>query len=181
VNARPTDSVYNDYPVFKTTAEVPVPAASHKLSPRAKAGIGAGAVILAATGMVTWSQYETAQANAQVKTAQLSLEQTQLNLQLAQQQNQAAKTSGQETPAQKARREALQQCITAAGNSYNGVADCASAYPAVGAGGELNTAQSVASSTPASSGGSGTGLVVLGAVGAVVLVGVMKKRLSRSY
>lgn len=175
------DSVYNDYPVWKGAHQQAAPAARHKLSPRAKAGIAAGGVVLASAGMFAWSQYETAQANADVAKAQIGLQQAQLNLQLAQQQAQQIKASGQESPAQKARREALQQCITAAGTSYNGVQDCAQAYPAVDSTGSLNTAQDTASSTPASSSGSGAGLIVLGGVGLVVVGGWAKKKLARPY
>jgi hypothetical protein len=178
VTANDRDSVYNPYPVFKTPAQAPAPAARGKLSPRAKAGVAVGGVALAATAMVTWSQYETGQADARVREAQITLQQSQINLALAQQQAQAAKASGQETPAQAARRVALEKCIAAAGTSYNGVADCASAYPAVDSG-VLNGSQNAASSTPSSTGSSPVGLVVLGATGAVFVGGWAKKRLTR--
>jgi hypothetical protein len=169
------DSVYNTYGVWK-----PAPAAKHKLSPRAKAGLAAGGVALASTAMFAWSQYETGQANASVAKAQIALEQTQADVQLEQQQAQQAKASGQETAAQKARREAIQACIAAAGNSFNGVSDCASAYPVVDSAGALNSSQSVASTTPTSGANSGTGLIVLGGLGAVAAFGWAKKRFARS-
>lgn len=181
MNASPTDctSVYNTYDVWKQPA---APAPQHRrLSPRAKAGIAVGGVALAATGIICWSQYETAQTNADVKKQQIALEQAQVQLQLQQQANQAAKTNGQETPAQKARREALQACITAAGTSYNGVADCASAYPAIDSTGALTDTQPTASSTPTGSPTSPVGLIVLGGTGVVVAAGWAKKKLARTY
>lgn len=184
MNARPTDSVYNDpdtFPVWKEPQTAPAPAAGRKLSPRAKAGIAVGGVALAATTIVCWSQYETAQASADVAKAQIALEQQKLNLQLAEQQTQAAKASGQETPAQAARREAMEKCVAAAGDSYNGVSSCASAYPVIDPAGTLNDTQATASSTPTGGGaGSPVGLVVLAGVGGVVAVGAVKKRLARS-
>jgi|SRR5581483_2921065 len=172
------ESVYNDY-LWKPAPQAPAPAAKSKLSPRAKAGVGAGGVILAATGMLAWSQYETAQTNAEVKKAQISLQQDQLNAQIEQQQAQAAKAAGQETPAQAARREAMEKCVAAAGSSYNGVADCAKAYPPVDPAGVVSDTQTAASSTPTGGSNSPVGLVVLGATGAVVAVGWVKKRLAR--
>jgi hypothetical protein len=171
-------SVYNtDYPVWK-----PAPAAApkHKLSPRAKAGIGVGSVALAAAGMFAWSQYETAQANDQVKQAQIALQQAQVNLVMLQQEAAAAKSAGQETPAQAARREAMEKCVADAASNYNGVADCASAYPVIDPTGTLNDTQSTAASSPTSGGASSpVGLVVIGAAGAMVGVGWVKKKLAR--
>lgn len=179
MNASPTDySVYNDYPVRKEAVPQPRQTEQRGLSPRAKAGIAVGGVVLAATGMVCWSQYETAQANADVKKAQLSLQQAQVQLAIQQQAAQQAKASGQETPAQKARREALQQCIAAAGNSYNGVQDCANAYPATDST-ALNDTQATASSTPTGGTNSGTGLLVLGGAGVLVVGAWVKKRVLR--
>lgn len=179
------DSVYNnaDVPVWtpERFSAAPETHSKAKLSPRAKAGIAASGVVLAATGMFAWSQYETAQANADVQKAQIALQQEQLSLQLAQQQAQAAKTNGQETPAQVARRQALEKCITAAGTSYNGVQDCANAYPAIDSTGALTDAAPTASSTPTSDGASSpVGLIVLAGVGGVVAVGAVKKRFARS-
>lgn len=171
------DSVYNDY-VWK-----PAPQATHtpknKLSPRAKAGIGAGAVVLAATGMVTWSNYSAAQARAEVQKEQVSLEQARLDLERQKQQADLAQAAEKETPAQKARREAVQACVAKAGNSFNGIADCGKAYPAVDSPGLLNTAQSVGSAQSDGGSNSGVGVAVLGVVGAVVAVGWVKKRFAR--
>jgi hypothetical protein len=172
-------SVYNDYPVRKESVPQPRQPEPRGLSPRAKAGIAAGGVVLAATGMIAWSQYETGQTNASVAKAQLALEQERLDLQIQQQENQAAKASSQETAAQKARREAVEKCVAAAGNSYNGVADCAQAYPAVDSTGALTSSQSVASATPTNGSSSGVGLVVLGGVGIFAAGGWAKKRLFR--
>lgn len=186
MNARPTDSVYNnpDVPVWTpdrfSAAQAPAPAAGRRLSPRAKAGIAVGSVALAATGIVCWSQYETAQANADVQKAQIALEQQKLNLQLAEQQAQAAKASGQETPAQAARRQAMEKCVAAAGDSYNGVSSCASAYPVIDPAGTLNDTQATASTSPTGGASSPVGLIVLAGVGGVVAVGAVKKRLARS-
>lgn len=171
------NSVY-DYPVWKSVAPAPAPAAKHKLSPRAKAGLAAGGVVLASAAMFAWSQYETAQTQAGVQKQQLALEQEQVQLAIEQQ---AAKADGQETPAQKARRQAIQACIAAAGSSYNGVADCASAYPAIDSTGALTGAQDTASSTSTNSNSSGAGLLVLGGIGVVGVAGWAKKRLARTY
>lgn len=172
------DSVYNPYPVFKTPA--PAAASRRGMSPRAKAGVAVGGVALAATAMVTWSQYETGQANADVRKAQITLQQTQADVALAQQQAAAAKTSGQETPAQTARRVALEKCIAAAGNGSGSVSDCANAYPVIDStGAALNGSQNAASSTSDSTGSSPVGVVVLVGTGAVLVGGWAKKRLFR--
>lgn len=172
------DSVYNDY-VWKPAPRTAHTTNSKQLSPRAKAGIGAGAVVLAATGMVAWSNYSAAQANAEVQREQVSLEQSRLDLQRQKQDAELAQAAEKETPAQKARREAVQRCVAKAGSSFNGIADCGKAYPAVDTPGTLNTAQSVAAATSDGGSHSGVGLVVLGGVGAVVAVGWAKKRLAR--
>lgn len=172
------DSVYNPYPVFKTPAPAPAPAVRGKLSPRAKAGVAVGGVALAATAMVAWSQYETGQADAHVREAQIALQQSQVNLALAQQQAQQAKASGQETPAQAARRVALEKCIAAAGNGSGNIADCANAYPAVDSS-SLASSQNASSTSSATNPSSPVGLLVLGGTGAAVLVGWARKRVAR--
>lgn len=166
---------YQPYQTPKPT-EFPVAA---KLSPRAKAGLGLGAAAVATLGMFTWSQYETGQANAHVHAAQVAVDAA--KVQLAQEQQTAAQTkaAAQETPAQKARRLALEACIAKAGNNFGGVADCGSIYPATGSP-ALADASSTSSAGDGSGTGSNVGLIVLGSIGVVLVGGYVRKRLPRS-
>lgn len=162
---------YQPYQTPKPT-EPPPPA---KLSPRAKAGLGLGFAAVAATGMFTWSQYEANRAATHVRAEQVAVDAA--RVQLAQQQQAAAqaKAAAQETPAQKARRLAVEACIAKAGSSFGGVSDCGSIYPATG-----SPALADASSTSSSDGsknGSTVGLIALLSIGGVLTVGYVKKRL----
>lgn len=162
---------YQPYQTPKPT-EPPPPA---RLSPRAKAGLGLGFAAVAATGMFTWQQYESSQASAHLRQEQIAVDAAKVQLAQEQQAAALAKTAEQETPAQKARREAVEACIAKAGSNFGGVADCGQIYPATS-----SPALSDASSTTnASSGaaGSNVGLIVLGSLGAVLAVGWVKKRL----
>ncbi|MCC9312079.1 hypothetical protein LN042_34330 [Kitasatospora sp. RB6PN24] len=181
------DSVYNDpnqifdissVPSWKTPPLHGAHAPGFKLSSRAKAGIAAGGVVLAATGMIAWSNYSAAQANADVRKAQIALDAQRLDLQRQQQAAEAAKTQAQETDAQKARREAVQACVAKAGNTYNAISDCGKAFPVVDAPGMTNTSQTV-SAGKNDSGSSEVGLIVLGALGAACTVGWAKKKFGR--
>lgn len=183
----PNDSIYNDaafditsVPSWKSPPLHGAYAPNARLTPRMKVGIGAGAVVLAASGMFAWSDYSAAQAEARVRQEQIALDSSRLDLQRQQQQAAQAAAAQQETPAQKARREAVEACVTKAGGSYNAVSDCASAFPAVvDASGMTNTAQTVAGGKGGSP-DSGAGLVVLGSVGAAFAVGWAKKRFAHA-
>lgn len=166
---------YQPYQTPKPT-EPPPPA---KLSPRAKAGLGLGAAAVATLGMFTWSQYESNQANAHIRAEQVAVDAA--RVQLAQQQQAAAqaKAAGQETPAQKARRLAVEACVAKAGNSFGAVSDCGQIYPATGTPG-LADASSTSSTSNGSGAGSTAGLIVLVPIGAVLIFGYVKKRLPRS-
>lgn len=174
-------SPYNDpfnittIPQWKSQqpAEPPGPA---KLSPRAKATMGLGFAAVAAAGVFTWSQYESSQANARVQQEQLALNTAKVDL--AQQQEAAAQeqASAQETPAEKARRLAVEACIAEAGSNYGAVVQCGQVYP-VTSSTPLTDASSAASVSNGSGSGSDVGLVVLGALGAVMGAGWVKKRL----
>ncbi|WP_431680138.1 hypothetical protein [Kitasatospora sp. KL5] len=183
------DSVYNDdayditsVPAWKTAPAPPLHgkfSPNAKLSPQAMAGIGAGAVVLAAVGMVAWSNYAASEADAEVRKAQIALDASKLDLQRQQQAAELAKVGEQETPAQKARREAVQACVNKAGGGFGAIADCGKAYPAVDASGMVNTSQSVATDKDGDGPGNGVGLLVLGSVGAIVGVGWAKKKFAR--
>ncbi|MFJ3793856.1 hypothetical protein [Kitasatospora sp. NPDC090091] len=183
-------SVYNDpaydissVPSWKTPPLHGAYAPNAKLSPRAKAGIGAGAVVLAATGMFAWSTWSSAQADAEVKKAQIALDSARLDLerqkQQAAQQAELVKTASQETEAQRARREAVQACVAKAGGGFNAIEDCGKAYPQVEVPGMVNTSRSVGAA-----GGDdgapvpGAGVVVLGGAGVLLVAGWAKKRFS---
>ncbi|WP_404870976.1 hypothetical protein ACI1MP_37630 (plasmid) [Kitasatospora griseola] len=183
-------SVYNDpaydissVPSWKSPPLHGAYAPNAKLSPRAKAGIGVGAVVLAATGMVTWSNYAAAQADAEVRKAQIALDASRVELELSRQQAETAKqqaeTGGQESPSQKARREAVQACVAKAGGGYNAVSDCGKAFPAEVSPGMVNTASAASAKGEQDAPVPMAGLVVLGAVVAVTGYGWAKKRLSR--
>ncbi|MFD7448283.1 hypothetical protein [Kitasatospora sp. NPDC059827] len=179
------DSVYNDpayditsVPSWKAPPLHGAYAPNARLSPRVLAGIGAGAVVLAAAGMVAYSNYASAQADADVKKAQIALDSSKVELERQKQAADLAKTADQETPAQKARREAVQTCVAKAGNAYNAVSDCGKVFPSVDAPGMVNTSRTVSDggddgSTP------GVGLVVLGVAGSAVAVGWMKRKFFR--
>lgn len=179
------DTIYNDsafdissVPSWKSPPLHGAYAPNARLSPRMKAGIGAGAVVLAASGMFAWSDYSAAQADAGVRRAQIALESSRLDLERQKQAAELAKTAGQETEAQKARREAVQACVAKAGGGFNAVADCGNAFPLAGAPGMEATSQTVghgASSSPVST----PGLLALGGIGAMVAVGWAKKRFAR--
>ncbi|GAA2774382.1 MULTISPECIES: hypothetical protein [Kitasatospora] len=181
------DSVYNDpayditsVPTWKSPPLHGAYAPNARLSPRAKAAIGAGAVVLAASGMVAWSNYAAAQADAEVRQAQIGLEASKVDLQRQQQAAQVAQAAGQETEAQKARRQAVQACIAKAGGNFNAVADCGKAYPSVDQLGMVNTAQTVTGGKSDDGSSSGAGLIVLGTVGAAMGAGWLKKRFART-
>lgn len=184
------ESVYNDpayditsVPSWKTPPLHGAYAPNARLSPRAMAGIGAGVVVLAASGMFAWSQYSAAQADAEVRKAQVALDASRLELERQRQDAalaaETAKTTGVETDAQRARREAVQACVAKAGGSYNAIADCGKAYPAVDATGMVNTSRTVTPDGGDGGSNSGVGLAVLGGAGALVIVGWVKKRYTR--
>ncbi|MER8103866.1 hypothetical protein [Kitasatospora sp. NPDC094016] len=184
------DSVYNDpaydissIPSWKQTPPLHgAYAPNARLSPRAKAGVACGAVVLVATGMVAWSQYASAEADADVRKAQIALDASKVDLERQKQEAslaaETAKTSSVETDAQKARREAVQACVAKA-VGYNAIADCGKAFPDTSPG-MVNTAQKVASSAGDDASASGTGLVVLGGAGVLVAFGWAKKRFAKS-
>ncbi|MET8623596.1 hypothetical protein ABZW30_07545 [Kitasatospora sp. NPDC004669] len=180
------DSVYNDpayditsVPSWKTPPLHGAYAPNARLSPRVLAGIGASAVVLAAAGMVAYSNYASAQADAEVRKAQIALDSSKLELEKQKQAADLAKTGQEETPAQKARREAVQACVAKAGNAYNAVSECGKAYPAVDAPGMVNTSRTVASDGDGNDSTPGVGLVVLGVAGTAVAVGWVKRKFSR--
>ncbi|MFJ6139269.1 hypothetical protein [Kitasatospora sp. NPDC092286] len=179
------DSVYNDpayditsVPSWKSPPLHGAYAPNARLSARARAGIGAGVVVLAAAGMVAYSVYSSAEADAEVRKAQIALDASRLDLERQRQAADLAKAGEQETDAQRARREAVQACVAKAGGAYNAIADCGKAYPAVDAPGMVNTSRSVASGDDGGS-NSGVGLVVLGVTGTAVAVGWMKRKFAR--
>ncbi|MEU4301942.1 hypothetical protein [Kitasatospora aureofaciens] len=184
------DSVYNDpayditsVPSWKTPPLHGAYAPNARMSPRMKAGVAVAGVVLVATGMVAWSQYASAEADADVRKAQIALDQAKVDLERQKQEAslaaEAAKTTGVETDAQKARREAVQACVAKASGAYGAVADCAKAYPAVDAPGMVNTAQKVASSEGDDASNSGVGLAVLGVAGVAVAGGYLKKHFAK--
>lgn len=165
---------YQPYQTPKPT-EFPPPA---RLSPRAKAGLGLGAAAVATLGMFTWSQYETGQANAHVRAEQVAVDAAKVQLAQEQQAAAQAKAAAQETPAQRARRLALEACIAKAGNNFGGVSDCGSIYPATGSPTLADAAST--SSSDGSKAGSTVGLIALVSIGGVLTIGYVKKRLPRS-
>jgi hypothetical protein len=184
------ESVYNDpaydissIPSWKTPPLHGAYAPNARLSSRAKAGIGAGAVVLAASGMFAWSQYSAAQADAEVKKAQIAVDASRLDMERQKQDAElaveTARTTGVETAAQRARREAVQACVDKAAGSYNAIADCGKAYPAVDASGMVNTSRTINPDGGGDGSDSGVGLAVLGGAGALLLIGWAKKRLTR--
>ncbi|MEU8516372.1 hypothetical protein AB0C76_33035 [Kitasatospora sp. NPDC048722] len=181
------NSVYNDpayditsVPSWKTPPLHGAYAPNARLTPRMKVGLAGGAVVLVATGMVTWSQYASAEAAAEVKKAQIALDASRLDLERQKQQAaDQAKAADQETAAQKARREAVQACVDRAAGAYNAVADCGKAFPQVDSPGMVNTSQRVAGGD-SDSGAPVGGLVVLGGAGALLAAGWAKKRYARS-
>jgi hypothetical protein len=184
--ANPDDSVYNDpaynitsVPSWKTPPLHGAYAPNARLTPRMKAGIAAGGVVLVAAGAFAWSDYAAAQADAKVRQAQIALDASRLDLERQKQAAEQAKTAGQETETQKARREAVQACVEKAGGGYGAIADCGKAYPLVDTLGMVNTGSATAADGQDDGHTSVPGLVVLGAVGAMVTVGWAKKRFAR--
>ncbi|MFF4384452.1 hypothetical protein [Kitasatospora sp. NPDC001547] len=185
------DSVYNDpaydissIPSWKQTPPLHgAYAPNARLSPRAKAGVACGAVVLVATGMFAWSQYASASAEAEVKKAQIALDQSRIDLERQKQDAElaavTAKTTGVESDAQRARREAVQACVAKAGNTFNAVSDCGKAFPVEAAPGMVNTASTASAEGEQDGPVPMAGLVVLGAVVTVTGYGWAKKRLFR--
>ncbi|MFB8169356.1 hypothetical protein ACFC60_15560 [Kitasatospora purpeofusca] len=177
------DSVYNDtynitsVPSWKSPPLHGAYAPNARLSGRAWAGIGAGAVVLAAAGMVGYSTYASAQADADVRKAQIALDASKLELEKQRQAADLAKAGEQETPAQKARREAVQACVAKA-TGYGAVADCGKVYPAVDTNGMVNTSSRTAAGGDDGGSNSGVGLVVLGSAGALTAAGWAKRKFS---
>jgi membrane protein involved in colicin uptake len=177
-------SPYNDpgynvssmpYQPYQTPKPTEFPSAA-KISPRAKAGLGLGAAAVATLGMFTWSQYETGQANAHVRAEQVAVDAAKVQLAQEQQAAAQAKAAAQETPAQKARRLAVEACINKAGSNFGGVADCGSIFPATGSPALANASST--SSTSSGSAGSNVGMIVLGSIGVVLAAGKAKKYLT---
>ncbi|MHA6764715.1 hypothetical protein [Streptacidiphilus sp. PAMC 29251] len=150
-------------------------APSAGLSPRAKAAIGAGAVVLAASGMFAVSNYESAQADANVREAQIAVDAARVTLAQEQQAAAQAKAAAQETPVQRARRLAVQACVAKAGDSYGAISDCGKVYPVTDTPAMGDTSSTVNSASSGS--GSEVGLVVMGSIGVVLVGGWVKKRL----
>ncbi|MEV0187202.1 hypothetical protein AB0I39_01535 [Kitasatospora purpeofusca] len=178
------DSVYNDtynitsVPSWKSPPLHGAYAPNARLSGRAWAGIGAGAVVLAAAGMVAWSTYASAQADADVRKVQIALDASKLELERQRQAADLAKAGEQETPAQKARREAVQACVAKA-NGFGAVADCGKVFPPV-----VDTYGAVNTSRAADGGDGGgsdsaVGLVVLGSAGALGAAAWGKRKFAR--
>jgi len=182
-----TDSVYNDpaydissVPSWKSPPLHGAYSPNARLSSRAKVGIGAAGVVLAASGMFAWSDYSSAQADAAVKRAQIAVDASRVDLERQKQDAELAKSAGQETEVQKARREAVQACVDKAGGGFNAVSDCGKAFPMAESLGMSNTAQQVGGGGDSSGPTSGAGLIVLGVVGAGCTVGWVKRRLARA-
>lgn len=174
---------YNDYtpyittiPPWKQPAAEPAPMPAAKLSPRAKAGLGLGFAAVAAAGMFTWSQYETSQADTRVRQAQIALDASRVDLARQQQAAAQAREASQETPVQKARRLAVEACVEKAAGGYGAVSDCGQIYPVAGSP-ALTDASSTVSTDSGSGSGSNIGLIVLGSVGAALVLGKAKKYL----
>ncbi len=161
---------YQPYQTPKPTEPPP----SARLSPLAKAGLGLGFAAVAAGGAFTWSQYEQSQTDAHLRAEQVAVDAAKVQLAQEQQAAAQAQAAAQETPAQKARRLAVEACIAKAGSNFGGVADCGSIFPATGSPVLTN-----ASSTSSSGAGTGSnvGLIVLAPIGVVLMVGYVKKRL----
>jgi hypothetical protein len=178
MNQSPYNDPYNitTMPPWKPAqADEPPPPAA-KLSPRAKAGLGLGFACVAAAGVFTWSQYETAQASAHLRSEQIALDTAKVDLAQQQQAAAQAQAAAQETPAEKARRLAVEACIAEVGSNYGAVSQCGQVYP-VAASPTLTDVSNTASTTNASGSGSDVGVIVLGSLGAVLMVGWVKKRL----
>uniref|UniRef100_UPI002F90CF99 hypothetical protein n=1 Tax=Kitasatospora indigofera TaxID=67307 RepID=UPI002F90CF99 len=180
------DSVYNDasynitsVPSWKAPPLHGAYAPNAKLTPRVMVGIGAGVVVLAATGMFAWSNYASAQADAEVRKAQIALDASRLDLERQKQQAEQAAAGGEESAAQKARREAVQACVNKAGGAWNAITDCGKAYPVVATAGMASTASTAADDTASGGFNSGVGLAVLGVAGGAATVGWAKKRFAR--
>ncbi len=181
------DSVYNDpaydissVPSWKAPPLHGAYAPNAKFSPKVMAGIGAGVVVLAATGMFAWSNYATAQADAEVRKAQIAVDASRIDLERQKTQAAQAAAGGEESAAQKARREAVQACVNKAGGAWNAITDCGKAYPVVATAGMVNTAGSAASGGDDSGSTPTVGLAVLGVTGAAVAAGWAKKRFART-
>jgi hypothetical protein len=153
------------------------------LSPRAKAAIGAGAAVLVVTGAFAWTSYADSQARADVQKAQIALEQQRLDLQKEQQAAQLAaeqaKTAGQETEAQKARRLAVSDCVAKASGNFNAIADCGNAFPLVESLGGMQTASQTVSHGTNSGPVPLPAVIVLGGVAVAFGVGWARKHLPR--
>ncbi|MFD9685160.1 hypothetical protein ACFWXO_05290 [Kitasatospora sp. NPDC059088] len=176
------DAAYNisSVPSWKAPPLHGAYAPNARLGPWGKAGLAAGAVVLAASGVFAWSHYASTQAQADAQKAQIALDQSRVDLQRQQLAADLAKSVEQETPAQTARRQAVQACVEKAAGSYNAITECGKAFPADAAPGMVNTAQKVAADGGDSSDVPVPGLVVLGGVGILLVGGWVKKRIPRT-
>ncbi|MEU0656103.1 hypothetical protein ABZ485_28195 [Streptomyces albogriseolus] len=155
------------------------------LTPRGKAALGAGTCLLACGALFGWQQYAAQQANANVKTAELALQQQQIELEKLKEINRANAIAEKQNKAESSEnKKHIDACIRSneklvgkiMGVTYQSVRDdCQAAYQTA----SDSPAMETASSTGSDDDGLGAGVLV--GVAALFLVGgTAAKKLTKS-
>ncbi|MFF8544808.1 hypothetical protein ACF060_31480 [Streptomyces werraensis] len=153
------------------------------LTPRGKAALGAGTCLIACGALFGWQQYAAQQANADVKAAELALQQQKIELEKLKEINRANAIAEKQNKAETSEnKKHIQACIQSneklvgkvMGVTYQSVRDdCQAAYQTTASGPAMETA----SSTGSGDDGIGAG-VLLGVAALFVAGGTAAKKLS---
>lgn len=148
------------------------------LTPRGKAAIAIGGVVIASGALFCWQHYTTQKAAAEVRAAEIQLEREKFELEKLKELNKVnAENAKAVTAADKERQEKVDSCIKEnkntvgkqIGATYRSVVeDCQAQYPATTSSGMANTASTT--NTTSGSGGAdvnngaliGVGILALG-------------------
>ncbi|NUV54572.1 hypothetical protein G6W51_16970 [Streptomyces coelicolor] len=155
------------------------------LTPRGKAALGAGTCLIACGALFGWQQYAAQQANADVKAAELALQQQQIELEKLKEINRANAIAEKQNKAESSEnKKHINACIQSneklvgkiMGVTYQSVRDdCQAAYQTA----SDSPAMETASSTGSDDDGLGAGVLV--GVAALFLVGgTAAKKLTKS-
>lgn len=178
-----TGGGYTDPNPYGTPA--PNPQVKTGLTPRGKAALGAGTCLIACGALFGWQQYAAQQANADVKAAELALQQQQIELEKLKEINRANAIAEKQNKAESSEnKKHIDACIRSneklvgkvMGVTYQSVRDdCQAAYQTA----SDSPAMETASSTGSDDDGLGAGVLV--GVAALFLVGgTAAKKLTKS-
>lgn len=163
----------NSQPEYPTPGPYGAPVKTG-LTPRGKAAIAVGGVIIASTALFSWQHYSAQQAAAEAKAAEIQLQRDRFELEKLKTMSQvnAANTKLQ-TSAETARQKRIDSCVNSnkglvgkqLGATYRSVLeDCQAQYPASSNSSDMANAASATDATNPSGGGVSPGLLLGGAV-----------------